>query len=349
LAVVVSSVTTPNPADPDNIFIKNNTTTVANFTEYKILRAPLALDDVELGSIDDIIKYPSLPQVSTSKALQGTSIAKGSIVRLARKSDNSNEFYISEVLSNGGFVPGKGNSSGFGAGGGLPPTPQEAAKRFRVPPCEPPEIRSGTPPLNSPTPNTPAGNPDATGPTPKIPTPAPVPCPVLRSDVFNNTGLSERDQNRLRGVMPELAEAMAKLLPLLRQAGFEPDAYGGGADYITSAFRTLGEQNNMQEMGGAPAGSSPHNYGAAVDIGLKFSGRHMNGFRYGPGGQEVTDWSTFHAPKWAEVGAIIARSGLNLKWGGTFNINRYGKIQGDNVHIEIRDWRSNPNKLPAKE
>jgi hypothetical protein len=139
-------------------------------------------------------------------------------------------------------------------------------------------------------------------------------------------GFTSSEEKLIAGLDP-------KFQPVVRQ--FVTNARAGGFMIrITQGRRTIAEQNDLYAQGrtkpgaivtGAVGGSSPHNYGMAVDFAFltpegKLSGGKDGGYSWG------------NDRPWGEVAKY--GKALGLEWGGDWR-----KFK-DRPHLEMPGWRA---------
>jgi hypothetical protein len=137
--IVIDKITTFAPKDYDNQLAKSNGES-GYFTEYLVTKAPITFDNLNLASPQDLYRYFVCKQVKTTDSLKGTDIAIGSIVNLTKKSPDSDDYFISEVVSQGTLAPGVDLTSAFG----------NSANAFNDPRCNPQEVRPSGDKVNAP-------------------------------------------------------------------------------------------------------------------------------------------------------------------------------------------------------
>lgn len=125
--------------------------------------------------------------------------------------------------------------------------------------------------------------------------------------------------SKLDTLEPEFREKVEKVIALLKERGVSVA--------VVCGRRTMAEQNALFAKGrtapgnvvtNAKGGSSPHNFGLAVDL-CPLNERGM------------ADWRD-KQPAWAEIGKAAEECGL--AWGGKF------KSIVDRPHIEDKNWRT---------
>ena len=152
--IIIDKIITSVPKDSDNQLAKSNGES-GYFTEYLVTKAPITFDNLNLASPQDLYRYFVCKQVKTTDLLKDKDIAIGSIVNLTKKSPDSDDYFISEVVSQGTLTPGIDLTSAFG----------NSANAFNDPRCNPQEVKPNADKVNAA--QTPVDNNAA--PTPNMP------------------------------------------------------------------------------------------------------------------------------------------------------------------------------------
>jgi hypothetical protein len=317
-AIVVGFTQTDYPQTATNQFVKRNFPNEPATIEYKIKRAPIGLDDINLASGDDLYKWLSLPIARCSKALSGVKISPGALVTIQRSSDNFNEFTIIDIVANGGFVP---NTEFKGA-----------ATPFKQRTCVKPPVGSAgtnvTPPQGS------------------------FFCPDIVSTFESQQELiiSDRDQQSLAKLSPEFKDKLIQFLQLAYKKGYYPAAPFDPSDalspenfkhYIYSGFRTISQQRNANAF--IDPTRSLHTYGLAADI--HFRKAALDGsIRKIPAFSDDPAWLPEDEQSYQELASIAESLGLGAGHKFKFT-NSKGNVVSDSVHFEM----PRGSKLPQEQ
>lgn len=104
---------------------------------------------------------------------------------------------------------------------------------------------------------------------------------------------------------------------------------------LTSAYRSIAKQKSVSSSVKAKAGYSPHNFGLAIDLNLKWKNKD---------GTEQMLKMKDSKQEWEKVigpNGVVPYKNFNLRWGGTFK--RY-----DPVHFDVYPLLDVPGKSGVK-
>ena len=331
LAVVISTVKTQFPKDNDNIFLKNNVINGPRvFKEYIVARGALDIEDPSLANTKDFLKSLSTIQIAGATN-DGPDYDRGTIVRIARKNDKFSEFYL--------VGPVVDKSLGLKRSPVKPFTLDEALKKYKQLPCFQPGAQTQAPLLPG---------------IGYLPSAA---CenlgdPFLR-DRAQRFNLTNHDREELGKLMPNLAVLIINLIIYLRNKGYTGGVQVNGVfdgSFINNGFRTIDLHNRIYEGRAAP--SSPHLFGAGVDINLReIPSDSKPSSRKGLKDGKTVLWSEDVKKQWQEIGKYAEE---NLKYGSDslyYGGNFKNPITGEQdwVHFEIKNWQSSPQKRPPQQ
>ena len=311
IAIIVSDTVGQRPQTARNSFIKNNFPNTQFPTEYKILRAPLELEDINLSSdVNDLSKWCSMEFASVSKTLSGTKLSPGTAVMIMRETDQG-EFHIIDVLSDGGFVPNSPKTAST--------TP------FKQRTCRPPPVGGSSSSINLP--ETTSFCPD-----------------VVKALVDKQPlTLSERDKRNLDRLSPGFKEKLIKFLFDAYQKGYFPAAWENTSNplaaenfrsYIQSGSRTLEDQRRANPFMSDPS-NSLHTKGLAVD--LHFRKIMPDGsIRKLPNFEDESDWTAEDDGFWNELAGIATTYGIESGHKAFKFRNARGNMVRDSVHFQSK-------------